>query len=57
LFGLAMLAGLFAIFVTQNNGGGAMYYTLKDHQGSLRASTSASSQTAKAASYCSGFSL
>ncbi len=27
--------GLFAIFVTNNNGGGAMHYTLKDHQGNL----------------------
>lgn len=29
--------GLFAIFVTSSNGEEAMYYTLKDHQGSLAA--------------------
>ena len=29
--------GIFAIFVTQNSGTGTMYYTLKDHQGSLAA--------------------
>ena len=33
---LTSASGLFAIFVTQN-GGGTMYYTLKDHQGSLAA--------------------
>ena len=34
---LTSATGLFAIFVTQNNQGGAMHYTLKDHQGSLTA--------------------
>ena len=29
--------GLFAIFVSSSAGGGTMYYTLKDHQGSLAA--------------------
>ena len=29
--------GLFTIFVTSSNGEEAMYYTLKDHQGSLAA--------------------
>ena len=28
---------LFAIFATRSNQGGAMHYTLKDHQGSLTA--------------------
>ena len=34
---LTTTTGIFAIFVTQNGGGGTMYYTLKDHQGSLAA--------------------
>ena len=34
---LTSATGIFAIFVTQNGGGGTMYYTLKDHQGSLAA--------------------
>ena len=34
---LTSSTGLFAIFVTQNGGGETMYYTLKDHQGSLTA--------------------
>ena len=34
---LTSSTGLFAIFVSYNNGGGAMHYTLKDHQGNLTA--------------------
>ena len=34
---LTSATGLFAIFVSTSNGGGTMYYTLKDHQGSLAA--------------------
>ena len=34
---LTSASGLFAIFVSTSNGGGTMYYTLKDHQGSLAA--------------------
>ena len=33
------------IFVTQNNQGGAMHYTLKDHQGSLTATTKSGTGT------------
>ena len=32
---LPSATGLFAIFVSTSSGGGTMYYTLKDHQGSL----------------------
>ena len=34
---LTSSTGLFAIFASYNNGGGAMHYTLKDHQGNLTA--------------------
>ena len=34
---LSSSSGIFAIFVTASTGGGTMYYTLKDHQGSLAA--------------------
>ena len=34
---LTSSTGLFAIFASYNNGGGTMYYTLKDHQGNLTA--------------------
>ena len=34
---LPSATGLFAIFVSTSNGGGTMYYTLKDNQGSLAA--------------------
>ena len=34
---LTSASGLFAIFVSTSSGGGTMYYTLKDHQGSLAA--------------------
>ena len=34
---LTSATGLFAIFVSTSSGGGTMYYTLKDHQGSLAA--------------------
>ena len=34
---LTCFSEILSIFVTQTNQGGAMHYTLKDHQGSLAA--------------------
>ena len=42
---LTSSTGLFAIFVSYNNGGGTMHHTLKDHQGNLTAATCSGSLT------------